>query len=120
MHRRQHSNLPDVRSFRGVDCNTSHCLLIAEVRDRLAVSKLSTQKLGMERENLKETNKIDDKDYIRLTSQTGSQLWKTQMRMCVSSAVEERKNENIQNYDLPVVLNGCKIWPLVLREEHRL
>jgi len=29
----------DVRSFRGVDCDTDHSLVVANVRFRLAVSK---------------------------------------------------------------------------------
>jgi hypothetical protein len=36
------------------------------------------------------------------------------------SAVEKRKNYNIQDEILPVVLYGCKTWYLTLREEHRL
>jgi hypothetical protein len=30
----------DIRSFRATDCDTDHYLVVAEVRDRLAVSKL--------------------------------------------------------------------------------
>jgi predicted ATP-dependent endonuclease of OLD family len=37
--RRQHSSILDVQSFRGADCNTDHYLVVAEVRERLAVSK---------------------------------------------------------------------------------
>ena len=34
-----HSGLLDVRSFRGADCDTNHYLVVAEVRERLAVNK---------------------------------------------------------------------------------
>jgi hypothetical protein len=34
--RRRHSSVPDVRSFRGADCDTDHYLVVAEVRERLA------------------------------------------------------------------------------------
>jgi hypothetical protein len=37
--RRQHSSILDVQSFRGVDCDTDHYLVVAKVRERLTVSK---------------------------------------------------------------------------------
>jgi hypothetical protein len=38
--RRKHSNILDVRSFRGADCDTDHYLIVAKIRERLAVSDL--------------------------------------------------------------------------------
>jgi len=35
--RRWHSSLLDVWSFRGADFDTDHCLVVAKVRERLAV-----------------------------------------------------------------------------------
>ena len=43
--RRWHSSVLDVRSFRGADCDTYHYLVIAKVRERLAVGKQSAQRL---------------------------------------------------------------------------
>jgi hypothetical protein len=37
--RQRHSNMLDVRSFRAADCDTDHYLLVAKVRERLAVNK---------------------------------------------------------------------------------
>jgi hypothetical protein len=37
--RRLHSSTLDVRSFREPDCDTDHYLVVAKVRERLAVSK---------------------------------------------------------------------------------
>jgi hypothetical protein len=37
--RRWHSSIPDVQSFRGADCDTDHYLVVAKVRERLAVRK---------------------------------------------------------------------------------
>jgi endonuclease/exonuclease/phosphatase family metal-dependent hydrolase len=37
--RRRHSNVLDVRSLRAVDCDSDHYLVVANVRERLAVNK---------------------------------------------------------------------------------
>jgi hypothetical protein len=40
INRRWHSSILDVRSCRAADCDPDHYLVVAEVRERLAVSKL--------------------------------------------------------------------------------
>jgi len=50
--RRQHSSILVVRSFRGADCDTDDCLMVAKVREGLAVSKQAAQKFDGERFNL--------------------------------------------------------------------
>jgi endonuclease/exonuclease/phosphatase family metal-dependent hydrolase len=35
--RRRHSSILDVRSFRGADCDSDHYMVVAKVRERLAV-----------------------------------------------------------------------------------
>jgi len=42
--RRWHSSILDVEAFRGTDSDTDHYLVVAEVRERLAVSKQAAQK----------------------------------------------------------------------------
>jgi hypothetical protein len=42
--KRWHSNIPDVRFFRGAGCDTDHYVIVAKVRERPAVSKCAAQK----------------------------------------------------------------------------
>jgi len=45
---RWHSSKLDVRSFRGANCNTEHYLVVANIRERLAVTKQATQMFNVE------------------------------------------------------------------------
>jgi len=54
--RRWHSNVLDARSFRGADCDTDHSLVIAKVRERLAVGKQTAQRFDRQRFNLRKLN----------------------------------------------------------------
>jgi hypothetical protein len=51
--RRRHSGILYVRSFRGVDCDSGHYLVVAKIRESLAVSKRPVNKMDMDRFNLK-------------------------------------------------------------------
>jgi hypothetical protein len=56
--RRWHSNIFDVGSFVGANCNTDYYLVATKVRERLAVSKQAAQKLDGERFNLRKLNDL--------------------------------------------------------------
>jgi hypothetical protein len=57
--RRWHSSILNVQSFRGADCNTDHWLVVAKVRERLAVSRQAAQKFDVERFNLKKLSELE-------------------------------------------------------------
>jgi len=48
--RRWHLTVLDVRSFRGADCDTDHPLVIAKVRERLAVGKKAAQRFDRQKD----------------------------------------------------------------------
>jgi hypothetical protein len=58
--RRRHSSVLDVRSFRAAD--TDHYLVVAKLRERIAVNKQGSHKFQMERFNLKKLNEVEGKD----------------------------------------------------------
>jgi len=64
----------DVQSVRGADCDNDHCLVVAEVRERLAVSKQATQKFEVERFNLTKLNELYFKKqyYIKILKEDSS------------------------------------------------
>ncbi len=56
--RRWLSSILDVQSFRGAECDADHYLVVAKVRERLAVSKQTAQKFDGERFNLRRLNEL--------------------------------------------------------------
>ena len=57
--RRWHSSILDVRSFMGADCDSDHYLVVAKVREILAVRKQAAQKVVGERFNLRKLNELE-------------------------------------------------------------
>jgi len=72
--RRWHSSVLDVRSFRGADCDTDHYLVIAQVRERLAVGKQAAQRFDRQRFNLRKLNEpeVREQYLIEITNRFAS------------------------------------------------
>jgi endonuclease/exonuclease/phosphatase family metal-dependent hydrolase len=63
--RRWNSSILDVRTFRGADCDNDHYLVVAKVRERLAVRKQAAQKFDGERFNLRKLNELEVRKQYR-------------------------------------------------------
>jgi hypothetical protein len=56
------SSVLDVPSFRVADCGTDHYLMVAKVRERLAVNKQRSHRFHTERFNLRKLNEVKGKE----------------------------------------------------------
>jgi hypothetical protein len=61
-----YSSILDVQSFRAVDYDTDHYLMVAQFVKRLAASKQTMHTVHMERFNLKKLNEVEGKDQYRV------------------------------------------------------
>jgi hypothetical protein len=48
--------------FKAADCDANHCLVIAEVRERLTRSKQTTHRFYVEKFSYKKLNELDGKE----------------------------------------------------------
>jgi len=64
--RRWHSSVLVVRSFREADCDTDHYLVIAKVRERLAVGKPAAQRFDRQRFNLRKLNEPEVREQYQI------------------------------------------------------
>jgi hypothetical protein len=52
-------NVLDVQSYRAADCDTGHYLVVAKVKERLAVNKQRSHRFHVERFDFKRLNKVE-------------------------------------------------------------
>jgi len=64
--RRWHSSILDVRSFREADCDTDQYLVIAKVREILAVGKKAAQSFDRQRFNLRKLNEQEVREKYQI------------------------------------------------------
>jgi hypothetical protein len=72
--RRWHSSIIHLRSFRGADCDTDHCEVVAKVSETLAVRKQTTQKFDGERCNLMKINSTTNSHVVELLAYSQYQI----------------------------------------------
>jgi len=73
---KRHSSILDVRSFRGADCGIVHYQVVANVRERLAVSKQAAQNFHVGRFNFRKINGLQFRKQYHIKISNRSALWK--------------------------------------------
>jgi hypothetical protein len=64
--RRRHLKILDVRSYKTVDCESDHYLVLTKVRERLAVNEQRSHRFHMERFNFEKLNEVEGKEQYRV------------------------------------------------------
>jgi hypothetical protein len=103
-----HSNVLDIRSYRAADCDSDHCLVVANIREGLAVNKQISHKFHIERFSLGKLNEVDGKEQYHVqVSNRFAALEDLDAEVDINIALQTIKdNVNISN--MPNY-SGCSI-----------
>jgi len=63
--------------FQRAECNIEHYVVVAKVRERLAVSNQTTQKFYVERYKLRKLNELEARKQYQIKISNSMQLWRT-------------------------------------------
>jgi hypothetical protein len=115
--KRRHSNIVDVRSFGGADCDTDHCLVVAKLRERISVSKRARKNFDLERFDLRNLEGVEVKEKYQVEiSNRFAALDSLDESFDINNAWESiRENikssakENIGYQKQNIINRGCKI-----------
>jgi hypothetical protein len=117
--RRRHSSVLDVRSFRAVDCDMDHFIVLARIRERLADNKQGSHKFQMERFNLKKIKEAEGKEkyHVEVSNTFAAfedldagveinTIWET-IRENIKISVEESVGDYELKQHKPWIDEGC-------------
>jgi hypothetical protein len=105
-------NVLDVRSFRAADCDSDYYLVVAKVRERLAVNKHRSHRFHMERFKLLDQRKQAklqllqnpseiNGDNLNIVGHEASRYFRNKKRECLKDKINElatrSKNKNIRD-----------------------
>jgi hypothetical protein len=105
---RWRSSILDVQSFRGAECDTDHSLVVAKLRERLAVSKQAAQKFDGERFNLKNLKELE----VRKQYQIKISKRLTALEILSDSENKNGACEHIQEYVKTSVKGSLSLYEL--------
>jgi CTP-dependent riboflavin kinase len=96
-----------IQSLKGRDCDTDHHLVVAKVRERLAVSKQTTHRVHMKSLNLKKLNEVDGKEQYHVEiSNRFTALVNLDIKVDINRAWETiRENIKISGKERPTTNN---------------
>jgi len=63
--------------FQRAECNTEYYLVVAKVRERLAVSNQTTQKFYVKRYKLRKLSKPEDRKQYQIKISNSLKIWRT-------------------------------------------